>query len=195
MAIAGNGPSPVGGGWTEAPSGTPSKLGTRAGSDAVGQKSVPSVGVHGCPKGAGGAAGAAGGARTGGGGAAARAGRGRAGGARTRGGAAALSAARSRDRMAAERTPRPCGSSYGSDAIGGLGLDRGGLGALAGDRVLELAHAAAERATELGQLLRADHDERDDEDDDEFHGADRRHVSLLVQCRTPRDGRGGVNDE
>ena len=52
----GNGPSPVAGSQTSTSSGTPSKLGTRAASSAVGQKSAPSRGVHACPKGAGGAA-------------------------------------------------------------------------------------------------------------------------------------------
>src|SRR5690349_14690000 len=79
--------------------------------------------------------------------------------------------------MAAERTPRPCEEAR-LGAVRGVGLDARGLevrAALAGDRVLELAHAAAERTTQLGELLRPHDDERDDQDDDEFHGADRRH--------------------
>ena len=54
--MVGNGPSPVAGSQTSTSSGTPSKLGTRAASSAVGQKSAPSRGVQACPKGAGGAA-------------------------------------------------------------------------------------------------------------------------------------------
>src|SRR5512132_1813719 len=60
--MVGNGPSPVAGSQTSTSSGTPSKLGRRAASSAVGQKSAPSRGVQACPKGAGGAA-KAGGAR------------------------------------------------------------------------------------------------------------------------------------
>src|SRR3712207_355105 len=40
----------------------------------------------------------------------------------------------------------------------------------AGDGVLELAHALAERAAGLGQPLRAEDDEGDDEQDDQFRG-------------------------
>src|SRR5688500_12900853 len=54
-----------------------------------------------------------------------------------------------------------------------LGLDRGSLvvvpARLAGQRVLELAHAPAERLAHLGQLLRAQHDQGDGEYDDELH--------------------------
>src|SRR3954471_17655258 len=60
-----------------------------------------------------------------------------------------------------------------------LALDRGALVVvavgLAGERVLELAHALAERLAHLGQLLRAQHEQGDDEDDDELHRADVRH--------------------
>src|SRR3954454_18254886 len=77
----------------------------------------------------------------------------------------------------------------GLRAVGGLPLDHGGLEVavdLAGERVLELAHAAAQRAAELGQLLRADDQKGDGEDDDEFHGTDRRHVRLLVSAGVAR---------
>src|SRR3954462_5529756 len=43
---------------------------------------------------------------------------------------------------------------------------------LAADRFLELAHAVADRAADLGELLRAEHDQRDGEDDDELEGSD-----------------------
>src|SRR3954447_20177195 len=43
---------------------------------------------------------------------------------------------------------------------------------LATERFLELAHAVADRATDLGELLRAEHDQRDREDDDELEGSD-----------------------
>src|SRR3954466_50083 len=60
-----------------------------------------------------------------------------------------------------------------------LALDRGPLVVvalgLARERVLELAHALAQRLADLGQLLRAQHDEGDGEDDDELHRADVRH--------------------
>ena len=42
----------------------------------------------------------------------------------------------------------------------------------AGDGVLELAHALAERAPDLGQLLRAEHDQGDDQDDQQLGDAD-----------------------
>src|ERR687885_595713 len=51
-----------------------------------------------------------------------------------------------------------------SDARPGGGELLGARGA--GDRVLELAHPAAQRAAELGQALGAEHDQRDREDDD-----------------------------
>src|SRR3954468_11216981 len=60
-----------------------------------------------------------------------------------------------------------------------LALDGGALVvvalALAGERVLELAHALAQGLAHLGQLLRAQHDQGDGEDDDELHRADVRH--------------------
>src|SRR4051812_15730563 len=40
------------------------------------------------------------------------------------------------------------------------------------ERVLELAHALAERPADLGELLRPQHDQGDDEDHDELHGSD-----------------------
>src|SRR6185503_18916567 len=46
--------------------------------------------------------------------------------------------------------------------------------AVAGDRALELAHPASERAAEVGELLGSEHDERDHQDDDQLHGADSR---------------------
>src|SRR3954469_19079494 len=56
---------------------------------------------------------------------------------------------------------------------------------LAGERALELAHALAERLAHLGQLLRAQHDEGDGEDDDELHRADVRHsISWSVEGST-----------
>src|SRR5204862_5527619 len=51
-----------------------------------------------------------------------------------------------------------------------------------GQRVLELAHPAAERAARVGQLLGAEDDEGDDGDDDELEWSDSgNHVLLLVQ--------------
>src|SRR5919199_943866 len=65
--------------------------------------------------------------------------------------------------------------------------DRGGLGplglVLARHRILELAHAASERAAEVRKPLRAEHDQHDDEDDDQFHGAGSRHSSPMVAAR------------
>jgi hypothetical protein len=70
-----------------------------------------------------------------------------------------------------------------------LGLDRGALLVIprvARERLLELAHAPADRAPDLGQLLRAEHDQRDREDDDELHGADVRHpVSSRIEWSGP----------
>src|SRR3954466_10418758 len=71
-----------------------------------------------------------------------------------------------------------------------LALDRGALVVvaigLAGERVLELAPALAERLAHLGQLLRAQHDEGDGEDDDELHRADVRHsISWSVEGSGP----------
>ena len=57
--MVGNGPSPLGGSVTSTSIGTPSKLGTRSASLAVGQKSTPFCGVQAWPKGLGGAAWAA----------------------------------------------------------------------------------------------------------------------------------------
>src|SRR3954471_11400567 len=56
ITITGNGPSPVVGSVTSTSSGTPSQLGTRCASPAVGQNSTPSRGTHACPNGSGGAA-------------------------------------------------------------------------------------------------------------------------------------------
>src|SRR3954453_3248873 len=72
-----------------------------------------------------------------------------------------------------------------------LGLDRGALVVVAlvlsGERLLELAHALAERLADLRQLLRAQHDEGDGEDDDELHRADVRHpISWSVEGCGPR---------
>src|SRR4051794_24569591 len=77
-----------------------------------------------------------------------------------------------------------------------LGLDRGALVVvvlgLAGERVLELAHALAERLAHLGQALRAQHDEGDGEDDDELHRADVRHpISWSVEGCDPDPTPGG----
>src|SRR3954465_1894859 len=57
----------------------------------------------------------------------------------------------------------------------GGGLDGVGLGdrvgaVVAAERLLELAHPLPEGAPDLGQLLRAEHDQRDGQDDDELHG-------------------------
>src|SRR4051794_28697586 len=98
--------------------------------------------------------------------------------------------------MAAEGTPAAV-RSVELRAVGGLRLDRGRLEVaidLAADRVLELAHASADRAAELGQLLRADDQKGDSEDDDEFHGTDRRHVRLLVSAGEARGEREDVDE-
>src|SRR3954449_1916184 len=53
---------------------------------------------------------------------------------------------------------------------------------LAADRFLELAHAVADRAADLGELLRAEHDQRDGKDDDELEGSDgARHCAAFVR--------------
>src|SRR4051794_4700609 len=86
-----------------------------------------------------------------------------------------------------------------------LGVDRDLLvvAALAGDRLAELADALAERAAGGGQALRSEHDERDDEDDHQFHGTDVGHCvcpfpanEKSLACRppgrSPATGRRGV---
>src|SRR5689334_20470829 len=74
--------------------------------------------------------------------------------------------------------PRAAGSAGGGVFL--LALDRGALVLVAvvvlpRQRLLELAHALAERLADLGQLLRPEHDQGDRENDDELHGADVRH--------------------
>src|SRR3954449_68503 len=59
---------------------------------------------------------------------------------------------------------------------------------LASHRILELAHATAERLAEPGQTLRPEDHEHDDEDDDQLKWADVRHV-LIVECGNHRDRR------
>src|ERR1044071_9991436 len=49
-----------------------------------------------------------------------------------------------------------------------------GLLVVAGYRVLELAHAATEGASDLGQTLRPEDEQRDDEDDDQARNSDLR---------------------
>src|SRR3954447_10363394 len=58
----------------------------------------------------------------------------------------------------------PCHSGGHGLVPCGLVLDRPRLG-LAGQAVLELAHALADRASNLGQLLRAQHEQGNDEYD------------------------------
>src|SRR3712207_3426091 len=60
----------------------------------------------------------------------------------------------------------------------------------AGDGVLELAHAAAERAADLGQALRTQDEQRDDEHDHEFHGTDVGHAlkGSRLAVLEPADG-------
>src|SRR5215217_3188225 len=60
ITIVGKGPSPLGGSVTSTSSGTPSQLGTRSASLAVGQNSTASCGTQAWPNGSGGAAWAAG---------------------------------------------------------------------------------------------------------------------------------------
>src|SRR6185437_15883744 len=63
-----------------------------------------------------------------------------------------------------------------------------GLVVLAADRVLELAHAAPERAAHLREPLRAEHEQRDDQDDHQARDTDLRHGTSLA-C----SGRFGAN--
>src|SRR5947199_772176 len=57
---------------------------------------------------------------------------------------------------------------------------RSGLVVLAGDGVLELPHPAPERAADLGQPLRPEDEQRDDEDDDQTGDSDLRHASRVA---------------
>src|SRR3954468_14429024 len=59
---------------------------------------------------------------------------------------------------------------------------------LAGHGVLELAHAAPQRAPQAGEPLGPEDDEHDDEDDDQLEWADVRHV-LIVECVSRRGRR------
>src|SRR5215217_2744350 len=94
-----------------------------------------------------------------------------------------ISRARSSPRCSTSVASSPWRRRRGSTLIGlgrrGWGLVRGAsrqLGLLvvraAGDRVLELAHALAERAPDLGEALGAEDEQRDDEDHDEPGDAD-----------------------
>src|SRR4051794_6749718 len=56
----------------------------------------------------------------------------------------------------------------GADWGRGLVLVVAVVAADAADRVLELAHPAAERLTDLGQALRSQHEQGDDEHDDQL---------------------------
>src|SRR5713226_4017469 len=58
---------------------------------------------------------------------------------------------------------------------------------LPAQRVLELAHSLAQRAAHLGQLLRAEDDQSDGQDDDELEGSNLKgHVDrLLPTSRRP----------
>ena len=55
-----------------------------------------------------------------------------------------------------------------------------GLLVIAGDRVLELAHAATERTSDLGQSLRPEDEQRDDQEDDQPRDSDLRHASSVA---------------
>ena len=59
----------------------------------------------------------------------------------------------------------------------------------AADRALELADAAADGAPDLGELLGPDDEQGDDEDDDQFHGSDVRHLEPPVRERVVWTGR------
>src|SRR3954465_6680979 len=91
------------------------------------------------------------------------------------------------DSGGARRPPRVWA---GGRAAALLGLDGGALFVVAdaAERVLELTHALAHRAPGLGQLLRAQDDEGDDEDDDELREADTRHGASGLSVE------GGVDD-
>src|SRR5262245_19417744 len=54
---------------------------------------------------------------------------------------------------------------------------------LAADRVLELAHALAERPPHLGEPLGAEHEQGDDQDYDKTSDTDLRHVPSLAPNR------------
>src|SRR4051812_40222368 len=56
---------------------------------------------------------------------------------------------------------------------------------VAGHGVLELAHAAPERAAEVGQPLGPENQEHDDQDDDDLDGADVRHGKLPFGAGPP----------
>src|SRR4051794_2513540 len=62
-----------------------------------------------------------------------------------------------------------------------------GLLVVTGDRVLELAHPAPERAADLGQSLGPEHEQRDDQDDDEPGNADFRHLPSVAFHRPGMD--------
>src|SRR4051812_8661028 len=54
------------------------------------------------------------------------------------------------------------------------------LALVARDRVLELPHAGADRPAHLGQALRTEDDQGDDEDDHELHRPDIRHAATIA---------------
>src|SRR6478672_10251890 len=68
--------------------------------------------------------------------------------------------------------------------LGLLGLlGRLVLFGLAAQRALELANSPAQRTTRLGELLGAQHDQRDGQDDDELEGSDLKgHARRLLPC-------------
>ena len=78
-------------------------------------------------------------------------------------------------RIAAERTPC-AGPGRPALVLLGLRLEDGvlvrGVVVIAAQGLAELAHPATDGAPHLGQLLRAEDDQRDDEDDDELERAD-----------------------
>src|SRR3954468_8358658 len=53
--------------------------------------------------------------------------------------------------------------------------------ALSGHRVLELAHAGSERPPELGQLLRSEDHDGDDQDDHQLEGSDVWHLANVLR--------------
>src|SRR3954469_19637900 len=84
-----------------------------------------------------------------------------------------------------------CSGAYSTPPKLLRSFDRGGrvvvvVPVVARERLLELAHALPEGAPDLGQLLRAEHDERDGEDDDELHGSDVRHQLSTLSAQDER---------
>src|SRR6478735_690280 len=107
-----------------------------------------------------------------------------------------ISRVRSSPRCSTSVASSPCWRRRGSTLIAlrrrrrwlvrGAGRQLGLLVVVrAGDRILELAHALAERAPDLRQALRPEHEQRDDQDHDQSGDADLRNHGPSVALSTP----------